>query len=259
MDILDAYVMKTPSGQNALDIFSGEWSSELPAHFGLTTTPGSAKLFEDSRVAWAKDVLGGFEGRRVLEMGPLEGGHSYLLEEAGASEIIAIEANTRAFLKCLCIKEVLGLKRVKFLLGDFSSYLREGEHRFDLVMASGVLYHMDNPVELLDLISRASGAVYLWTHYYDPQIISDNPNLAHKFSPLESFDYQGVGYEIAVQSYKDSLGWSGFCGGSLPTSKWLTRDSLMRALHTFGFTRIEVSFEQPDHPNGPCLALCAMK
>lgn len=41
-----------------------------------------------------------------------------MLEQAGAAEVVAVEANTRSFLKCLCIKEVLGMRAVRFLLGD---------------------------------------------------------------------------------------------------------------------------------------------
>lgn len=259
MSILDEYVLNAPSNQNVLDIFKGEWSSELPGKFGLVTQPGTAKLFEDSRIVWAEEVLGKFADCKILELGPLEGGHSYMFQNAGAREVISIEANTRAFLKCLCIKEIFKLDRVQFLLGDFTSFLRESGLKHDVVIASGVLYHMDKPVELLELISAASEKVFIWTHYYDHGIISSNPNLVHKFAPLQPVEHLGVTYEYSIQSYKDALGWAGFCGGNQSTSKWLTRDSLMWALREFGFTKIEVSFDDPNHPNGPALALCAMK
>jgi SAM-dependent methyltransferase len=80
----------------------------------------------------------------VLELGPLEGGHSFMFERLGAREVIAIEANPRAYLKCLIIKELLDLRRVRFLCGDFLEYLRADGTDFDLVFASGVLYHMRN-------------------------------------------------------------------------------------------------------------------
>lgn len=259
MNILDEYVMNAPSEQNVLDIFKGEWSSELPGMYGLVTQPGTAKLFEDIRIVWAEETLGKFADCRILELGPLEGGHSYMLQNAGAREVVSIEANTRSFLKCLCIKEIFKLNRVQFLLGDFASFLRESNSSFDMVIASGVLYHMDKPIELLKLISNASDRIFIWTHYYDHSVISNNSNLAHKFSPLRPIEYLGVNYDYSVQSYKDALGWAGFCGGSQSTSKWLTRDSLMCALKEFGYTKIEVNFDQPDHPNGPALALCAAK
>ena len=112
----------------------------LPAKFGLDTKPGASPLFEDPRITWAMDTLGIPEGQRILELGPLEAGHSYMLQRAGARDIISIEANTRAFMKCLCVKELLDLHRVHFLLGDFVSYLKQDTSRYDAVMASGVLY-----------------------------------------------------------------------------------------------------------------------
>jgi hypothetical protein len=62
-----------------------------------------------------------------------------------------------------------------------------------------------------------------------------------------------------VQSYKEALEWSGFCGGSAPNSTWLTRDSILNGLKHFGYEYLNVSFEHPDHQNGPAFAVCARK
>ena len=48
-----------------------------------------------SQVAWAISRWGGVEGLRVLELGPLEGMHTYFLEQNGAASITAIEGNPR--------------------------------------------------------------------------------------------------------------------------------------------------------------------
>ena len=53
----------------------------------------------------------------MLELGPLEGAHTYMLDRAGASEVVAIEGNTRAFLKCLITKELLSMPSARFLVG----------------------------------------------------------------------------------------------------------------------------------------------
>ena len=50
--------------------------------------------------------------------------HSYMLQKAGAHSVTAIESNSRAFLKCLCVKEICNLKNVKFMLGDCVEYLQ---------------------------------------------------------------------------------------------------------------------------------------
>jgi len=259
MDTLDEYVLKEPGNQNILDIFKGEWSSRLPDKFDLATRPGTARLFEDGRVSWAEQCLGSFKDWRILELGPLEGGHSYIFQDRNAGQVISIEANTRAFLKCLCIKEILKLDRVDFKLGDFVSYLEHDSSIYDMVFASGVLYHMEEPVKLINLMSKVTDRVYIWTHYYDENIIPFRGELAPKFSPLRPFKDDGIIYEGSTQSYMTSLDWKGFCGGPKRISKWVTKDSLIKALNQYGFMNIEINFDEPDHPNGPALAIVAKK
>ncbi len=259
MDIQDAYVTTQPSHQNILDLFEGEWSSRLPDELGLVTKPGTAGLFADGRVSWAEEVLGGFSNRNILELGPLEGGHSYMLQRGNASRVVSIESNTRAFLKCLCVKEIFKLDKVEFRLGDFMSYLEDEDSKYDMVFASGVLYHMVDPIKLLHMISKVSDRLFLWTHYYDEEAISSNPELSHKFESASSYEYEGVSYSYYKQSYKEALDWAGFCGGPESVSKWLTRDGILDALKQFGFVDIQISFEEVDHPNGPAFGVCAKK
>jgi hypothetical protein len=259
MEILDTYVLSEPTNQNVLDIFKGEWSSRLPDRFGLVTQPGTARLFEDDRVVWAEQVLGNFSNWKILELGPLEGGHSYMFQSRNANTVISIEANTRAFLKCLCIKDILHLDKVEFKLGDFMPFLEKDNSKYDMVFASGVLYHMEEPIRLLKLISRVSDKLFIWTHYYDQGVILNRKELRDKFSPVSSFEYDRVAYEYSTQSYKSALAWAGFCGGSKPVSKWLTRDSIIKALKQFGFEDIQINFDHLDHPNGPAFAICAKK
>jgi hypothetical protein len=41
-----------------------------------------------------------------------------MMHNGRANEIVSIEGNIRAYLKCLCIKEVFSLARAQFLLGE---------------------------------------------------------------------------------------------------------------------------------------------
>lgn len=257
--ILDEYIIKEPSDQNVLDIFKGEWSSKLPDNSNLIALPGSAVLFEDARIDWVQQQFGGFENKTILELGPLEGGHSYMLQQKGAKNIVSIEANTRAFMKCLIIKEVFCLDKVSFKLGDFMTFMRKEPVKFDVVIASGVLYHMENPIELLQLISKVTNNVFIWTHYYDREGITSNPNLNHKFSSVMELYYEGENYEYSNQYYKEALGWAGFCGGPTTKSIWLTKQSILKALSNFGFVKVSINFDHTNHPNGPSFGICASK
>src|SRR5262245_62484689 len=103
----------------------------------------------------------------MLYLGPHEVGHPYMIEQAGAAEVIAVESKPHAFLKCLITKELLDLRRVSYRCGDFMEYLRSLDRTFDVINVSGVLYHQRNPAELLALSCRHAEAIILWTHYYD--------------------------------------------------------------------------------------------
>lgn len=257
--VLDQYVKSAPNSQNALDIFSGEWASKFPEPFA-DLKAGSSQLFEDPRISWAAEQLGGVKGKNVLELGPLEGGHTYMLERLGAASILSIEANTRAYLKCLIVKEILELKRPHFLCGDFVDYLRNNNKRFDVAIASGVLYHMKNPAELIALLSRVTDKMFIWTHYYDREIISKNPLIPeNKFGNITTFEYDGFQHELHRYEYDTALDSMGFCGGSDMFSNWMKREDILACVEHFGFNDIQVSFDHPEHPNGPAFALSAIR
>ncbi|MDQ3604802.1 MAG: class I SAM-dependent methyltransferase [Gemmatimonadota bacterium] len=251
------YATDPPSPQAALDLFRGEWISRLPEPFSHLEA-GSLPLFEDPRLFSGVQSLGGVEGKSVVELGPLEGGHTYRLEKLGASRIVAVEANARAYHRCLIIKEILSLTRAHFLYGDFIGYLRESGESFDLCVASGVLYHMQNPVELLELIARAAEQLILWTHYYDEAVISKLPRRAAKFRGSSTHEYAGFPHVLYRQEYRSRLFSRGYCGGTATHSHWMTREDIVAGLAHFGMEATSLEID-PAHPNGPSLLLTAVK
>jgi Methyltransferase domain len=255
--VLDLYVNSAPSPQHALDIFKGQWASFLPPPY-QNLQAGRIPLFNDHRAEWAIEQLGGCHGQRVLELGPNEGGHSYMLERHGAGSVTSVEANTHAFLKCLIIKEVLGLQRVRFLCGDFVAYLQQTEEQFDLIFSAGVLYHMRDPVGLLSLLARHTNRVYIWTHYYDHEILQASP-LNYRYTVHTPAETEGFRYTLHRQDYMQSLDVPSFSGGSAAHSNWLSRADLLGALRHFGFGDIRMKNEDVNHPHGPCFDIVALK
>lgn len=257
--VLDSYVRTVPTPQTALDIFQGEWTSLLPEPL-TRYHAGTLGLFTDKRMKWLMDEIGGLAGKAVLELGPLEGAHTYMLEQFGAAEITAVEANTRAFLKCLITKELLNLQRAHFLCGDCVEYLRQTGPAFEVCVASGVLYHMQNPAELIALLAkRCTQHLFLWTHYYDRAIISASKVHAPRFNHSQPAEVAGFKHTLYCQEYQRALDWSGFHGGSAAISNWLNRADLVRCLQHFGFGDLRFNFDEPAHPNGPALAIIATR
>jgi SAM-dependent methyltransferase len=250
--ILDAYVPSAPSREAAFRIFDGLWSCSVPG-YGL----GSVTQFDDDRIRWLERQCGGFKGKRILELGSLEGGHTYMLSQGGAASITSIEANTNAFLKCLIVQNALKFD-ADFMLGDFRPYLETCNDTYDLLVASGVLYHMTEPVKLLQDMAKVSRSIYIWTHYYDPDIILKRDDLKKKFESNPRVQHFGSREVVSYQqSYQEALQWKGFCGGSAPTSYWMTKESILGVLSDLGFqVVIGRNFQ---HPNGPAMMLFASR
>lgn len=196
-------------------------------------------------------------GKTVLELGPLEAAHSYMLERAGAASVISIEANPEAYLKCLVVKETVGLVKTRFLCGDLIEYLRNSPPHFDAAIASGVLYHMINPVELIALLSMVTPRLYLWTHYYDAKIISADRKLGSMFTGHRQTSQNGFAHTLYRYEYWGSFGARQFCGGSRPHAHWMSREDILACLRHFGFDDLRLNFDAPDHPDGPAFALVA--
>lgn len=244
-----------PNEQNILDLFAGEWSTQMPTAAGLSTSPGHAALMQDPRIFWAADELGPLFDRDIIELGPLEGGHTYMLQQFKPRMVWSVEANTRAFLKCLCVQRVFNLNRIKFMLGSFFPFL-EWTKPVDVMIASGVLYHMSDPLKLLDLVTTKSDRVFVWTHYFDEDIIRKRPD-SHLWAPLADIGHGHI--QGSRRHYHDAaLSWNGFSGGGESYAIWLTKESIVGYFERAGFT-VSTNFDQPEHVNGPSFALCAVR
>jgi hypothetical protein len=253
----DTYVTGPPDPRHLVNIFAGEWSSRLPPPFdGLPAGP--LPVFEDPRVAWAIGALGGVAGHQVFEVGPLEGGHTWMLEQAGAARVVAIEANARAFLRCLIVKELVGLPRTTFLLGDAQAYLAESPRTFDTAFAVGVLYHMTRPAAFLQALAAAAPRIFVWTCYYHPQ----HPPNGSAGTVAEVFRSEEGGFPHTL--YRVDYGTDGgsarvFCGGTAAHACWMTQDDILACVRHAGLTEIEVAFDEPANSYGASFGFVARR
>ncbi|MGH2904598.1 MAG: class I SAM-dependent methyltransferase [Solirubrobacteraceae bacterium] len=253
----DRFVAAAPSPQTAIEAVSTAWASRLPLP-GVSS--GEAELFADPRVDWAIKALGGVNAAKCVELGPLEGGHSYMLEKAGAGSVTAVEANREAYLKCLIVKELLGMRRCLFLCGDVVEYLKATEEKFDVCWCMGILYHMVDPVQLIDLTSQRASQLYMWTHYYDAAKLAVSEHEGRAFAngtPSEA-THKGYRHQLHRQDYGGTSGLRGFWGGTRPFSNWLTLEGLMGALEHFGWSEVRTQLDE-DHPHGPSVSLVAVR
>lgn len=259
----DVYEFGAPSYQNAIDLLPG-WNHALPVELNLNAGP--AFLYEDTRIHWAVSQYGSLEGKRILELGPLEGSHTSLFERLGARRIDAVEANKLAYLRCLVVKEILGLRRSRFHLGDFVRGL-QSPTRYDLIVACGVLYHMADPLLLLERMAARTDAVYLWTHYFDDdEMPVGDPRRGAFRAPepphnefTQKAHQNGVEMTLHLRSYYKAWQNTQYCGGPVDRHFWLEKSQLIAALGALGFNQLAFADEAPDHPNGPAMSIFARR
>jgi len=245
-----------PSAQQTLDIFNGVWASKIPTPG--ETTSGTALLFDDFRVRWAVKQLAErgitLKDAHVLELGPLEGGHTKMLADLGVASVTAVEASTEAYLKCLVVKELLGLERVNFLFGDATRYLKTTDRRFQLGFACGILYHLVSPVEFIAELSKHCDSIYIWTQCWIPELVD---RLPHYRGATFQAEVEGFRHTLHRNNYGDTEVHTQFWGGNAGFCYWMEPEQVVAAVKHFGFSNVTSEFNQNEW--GALLQLVATK
>jgi hypothetical protein len=124
----------------------------------------------------------------------------------------------------LVVKELLAMDRCSFLCGDARSYIERTSERFDVCFACGILYHMVEPIALIDLVSWRASMLLMWTHYSDAVGLKGLP-IARSLGDAQQAEYDGFGDTAHRHRYGMARRLTGFWGGNQPFSRWLPRGS----------------------------------
>jgi len=224
---------RSPSHQNAVDIFKERWASNLDCIAPGIVAGDALHFAPEPRINHAARTLGRhgrLDGMSILELGPLDGGQTYRLETLGGN-VLAIEANAEAYLKCLVVKEIACMKS-RFMFGNFVPYLATTDDRFDIIVASGVLYHMTDPISVIQNIARLTDKCFVWAATYDPTRPKAPPVKVVTDDRFPSMEFYSIEYG---ESRNDGRFW----GGTEPTSVWMKNNDMLRIFQSCGFTKIE--------------------
>jgi hypothetical protein len=247
---VEKFAFKAPNPQSTADVFAGRWASELAGVLPNVRTGGVDHFTSDPRPRFLlknfANADGNLRGKSILELGPLEGAHTYQLEKLGATALTAIDANVEAYLKCLIVKELCGLKIAQFLYGDFVEYLRQEEKRWDIIFCCGVLYHMTHPLDLIELLIRRTDRVFVWTHYYSPDF--------HKALTPISTQFQGKQFTYYRRRNVDR-DYRRYWGSGFESSCVLKREDILAVFALGGLKNYEIHQEDVEHPNGPSFSI----
>ena len=137
------------------------------------------------------------------------------------------------------------------MYGNFAAYINDAiksNQNFDAIVNSGVLYHMEDPVNLLETLSKATSNIYMWTMYYDENHLRSYTWDSNK--PVVTTN----GYSYTIHCHTYNARGSNFFGGMKTKACWLTKEDIVGALKAFGFKRFDFKItktEEVAHPYGP--------
>jgi Methyltransferase domain len=186
---------------------------------------------------------------RIADLGCLEGGFAMELSRGGA-KVLGLEARAKNLEKAALLKEHFELPDMELLCADVKDFTAARFGTFDVVLALGILYHLDRPVQWLQQIGKATEKVLIVDTHFAP---ADEPSLRQMderlaaLSGLEKTEVGGATYEgrwfseYSEDQDREAQLWASY---SNRKSFWLTKESLLLALVRAGF---DLVFEQHDY------------
>lgn len=197
---------------------------------------GAFDAMNDARLAQFNDYFPNV--RTILELGSLEGGHSFgLARNPNVERIVALEGRAFNIARSQFVQKLLGVSRVTFVEANLEEAELAAHGKFDAVFCSGLLYHLPEPWTLIRQCARVSSNLFIWTHY----AADDNT--------IDVNGYHGKWYQES--GFGDPL------SGMSKSSFWPTLTSLKAMLAQNGFAKVSVIEDDAKHPHGPAVTLAA--
>jgi 2-polyprenyl-6-hydroxyphenyl methylase/3-demethylubiquinone-9 3-methyltransferase len=182
---------------------------------------GGLHLLNEVRVPYFEEVLGGFAGKRILDIGCGGGVFSEALARGGA-QVVAFDASERSLEAAREHAESAGLQ-IEYRVARAEDFVPEGE--FDAVMAVDILEHVDDVDATLEMAAAAlaSGGTLgflthnqtlaafeelIWQGEYEVGFIPKGNHDFHKFltpddlagrlatNGLKIADTRGIGFDL---------------------------------------------------------------
>jgi len=221
----------------------------------LTTRPDTPDFEKDTRLKAIDrifrlifgDSYG--NGLRIADLGSLEGGYALSMANRGAS-VVGLEARKANFEKLQLVQNHFGLGNLHFELRDVKDFHEHNFGTFDAVLALGILYHLDEPVQWLRQVAQATKRVIVIDSHFAPSdqnaLDRIDPRLA-ALSPIEKVTVGGGIYsgrwfrEFEPATDPEGQLWASYSNWQ---SFWLTKESLVRAVRDSGF---DLVLEQHDY------------
>jgi hypothetical protein len=125
-------------------------------------------------------------------------------------------------------------------------------------VASGVLYHQAEPLQLLRALAERANMVFLWSHYYQEGLDCERIK-SREFTRVPGVCLQGFQCDLFRLQYGSYLRDGRYRGVVDSYAHWMKRDDVLAALRHFGLTEIDIPFEDTLHPFGAHFTVLARR
>jgi SAM-dependent methyltransferase len=216
----------------------------------IATMPEAPDFFAtDARLAAIRRMLrltfgDDLTGVRVADLGCLEGGFALALALEGAT-VVGLEARPANVAKAQLLRRHFQLPNLVIVEADVKDFIEANYGRFDVVLALGIAYHLDQPAAWLSQLGgMTDGVLVVESHIApveDEQLARMRPDIGTALSPLSSEQvgprlYPGRWYAEFPEDIPDAQRaqqlWASW---SNHRSFWLTEEAMLRAIHDAGF------------------------
>lgn len=190
---------------------------------------------------------------RILDLASLEGYYSFEFAALGA-DVVGIEGRRSNIEKAEARGRELHLP-VQFVRDDVRNLNQDTYGAFDVVLALGILYHLDAPDQipfLESIFETCKQFAVIDTHVG----VAANSSFEHRDKTYHGFVYTEYEKEPS-EDEQESSAWA-----SIGNTKsfWLTRPSLINALADVGFTSVmEVHYPAQNDLTSDRICLIALK
>jgi SAM-dependent methyltransferase len=213
----------------------------IPLAPGFSTRPGEPLIGESPRTRAIHDALrlfvpGGPKGRSAVDLGCLEGGLTYELWHAGL-DVVGVEVREDNLERCRLVREWFDAHdAMDFVQADVRTFAPG--RTFDVVLCSGLLYHLDDPAAYLGQLGELTapgGMLYLDTHVAPEDVELDECEYRNSLSPLKTATHGGVA--LRYREYAEDVTQAESSVGNT-VSLWMDIASHVELLLHAGFDRV---------------------
>ena len=179
------------------------------------------------------------EGLTAIDLGSNLGYNSFDLYECGCSRVLGVEARDNYLEVAEAERKRLHYQNVEFIKADIRLIDEMNLGQFDLCLCSGLLYHMQNPFNLLKRIRNICRILALETHICPPfyRFFQAAKKYRNNLSYLkDKIILDGVSFTGRRNIFPDAQNML-LTSGSIDVHEtfWFDEGSLIRAMDLAGF------------------------